>query len=98
MVTTDKSSCNILADLLIAHGVRNVVLSPGSRNAPLVMALSRRRELKCDIVIDERSAAFIALGIGLQSGLPVAIVCTSGTACLTMLRRWLKPSTGAFPS
>lgn len=82
MVTTDKSSCNILADLLIAHGVRNVVLSPGSRNAPLVMALSRRRDLKCDIVIDERSAAFIALGIGLQSGLPVAIVCTSGTALL----------------
>lgn len=82
MLTTDKSSCNILADLLIAHGVRNVVLSPGSRNAPLVMALSRRTELKCDVVIDERSAAFVALGIGVQSGNPVAIVCTSGTALL----------------
>lgn len=82
MVTTDKSSCNILADLLIAHGIRNVVFSPGSRNAPLVMALSRREELKCDVVIDERSAAFIALGMGLQSGAPVAVVCTSGTALL----------------
>ncbi|MCM1137074.1 MAG: 2-succinyl-5-enolpyruvyl-6-hydroxy-3-cyclohexene-1-carboxylic-acid synthase [Muribaculum sp.] len=82
MVTTDKISCNILADLLIAHGVTQVVLSPGSRNTPLVIALTRREELKCHVVIDERSAAFIALGIGIQTGKPVAMVCTSGTALL----------------
>lgn len=82
MDTTDQISCNILADLLIAHGVRNVVLSPGSRNAPMVIALSRRTELNCYTVVDERSAAFIALGMSLQTGVPVAMVCTSGTALL----------------
>lgn len=82
MLTTDKLSCNILADLLVAHGVHNVVLSPGSRNAPLVLALSRREDLRTDVVIDERSAAFIALGMSVQSGEPVAIVCTSGSALL----------------
>lgn len=82
MLSTVHSSCNILADLLIAHGVRNVVLSPGSRNAPVIMALARRDELMCHVVIDERSAAFIALGMCAQSGRPVALVCTSGTALL----------------
>ncbi|MCM1076602.1 MAG: 2-succinyl-5-enolpyruvyl-6-hydroxy-3-cyclohexene-1-carboxylic-acid synthase [Bacteroides sp.] len=82
MLTTDKSSCNILADLLAAHGVRQAVISPGSRNAPLILAISRREELATHIVIDERSAAFIALGMSIQSGNPVALVCTSGTALL----------------
>ncbi len=82
MLTTDKLSCNILADLLAAHGVREVVLSPGSRNAPLVIALNRRSDLRCHVVIDERSAAFIALGMAIQSDAPTAIVCTSGTALL----------------
>ncbi|MDE6370148.1 MAG: 2-succinyl-5-enolpyruvyl-6-hydroxy-3-cyclohexene-1-carboxylic-acid synthase, partial [Duncaniella sp.] len=82
MLSTVHSSCNILADLLIAHGVRNVVMSPGSRNAPIIMALCRREELACHVVIDERSAAFVALGMCTQSGQPVALVCTSGTALL----------------
>lgn len=82
MLTTDKLSCNILADLLVEHGVRRVILSPGSRNAPIIVALSRRRELRTDVVIDERSAAFIALGIAIQSCEPVALVCTSGSALL----------------
>lgn len=82
MLTTDKAACNILADLLVAHGVKDVVLSPGSRNAPLIVALSRRRELRCVTVIDERSAAFTALGLALQSGGAAALVCTSGSALL----------------
>ncbi len=82
MQTTDKLSCNILTDLLRAHGVREVVLSPGSRNTPLIVAMARDSELRCHVVIDERSAAFIALGMSIQSGSPVAIVCTSGTALL----------------
>lgn len=82
MITTDKLSCNILADLLIAHGVKHIVLSPGSRNSPLVMAVARRKELQDHVVIDERSAAFIALGMAVQSLQPVALVCTSGTALL----------------
>ncbi|MDE6417563.1 MAG: 2-succinyl-5-enolpyruvyl-6-hydroxy-3-cyclohexene-1-carboxylic-acid synthase [Duncaniella sp.] len=82
MVTTDKLNCNILADLLIAHGVKLVIASPGSRNAPLLVALSRRPELRMEMVIDERSAAFIALGAAIESGEPVAVCCTSGTALL----------------
>lgn len=82
MISTDKLSCNILADLLIAHGVRHVIVSPGSRNTPLIVALTRRAELESSVVIDERSAGFIALGIGIQTGKPVALVCTSGTALL----------------
>lgn len=82
MESTDKLSCNILADILIAHGVNQIVVSPGSRNTPLIIALSRRKELKCSVVIDERSAGFIALGMGVQGGEPVGLVCTSGTALL----------------
>ncbi len=82
LTTTDKAACNILADLLEANGVKDIVLSPGSRNAPLIVALARREGLRCLTVIDERVAAFTALGLGLQSGGPVALVCTSGTALL----------------
>lgn len=82
MLTTDKLACNILADLFEAHGVRRAVLSPGSRNAPVVVALSRRRSINCLTVVDERVAAFVALGMGVATGEPVALVCTSGTALL----------------
>ncbi len=82
MITTDKLSCNILADLLIAHGIKDVIVSPGSRNSPLIVALARRKELNLHVVIDERSAAFIGLGMAVQSFRPVALVSTSGTALL----------------
>lgn len=57
-------------------------MSPGSRNAPLVVALSRREGLDCLTAIDERTAGFTALGLSLQSGEAVALCCTSGTALL----------------
>lgn len=82
MTVPDKSGCNILVELLRKHGVEHVVLSPGSRNAPLIMAVVRDGSLKSHVVIDERSAAFVALGIAEISGRPVALVCTSGTALL----------------
>lgn len=82
MESTDKLNCNIIADLLVAHNVNHVVASPGSRNAPLLVAISRRKELCQHIVIDERSAAFIALGMAIESRRPVALVCTSGSAVL----------------
>ena len=82
METTDKEVCNILADVVIAHGVRRAVLSPGSRNAPLLVALARREEIDKYVIVDERSAAFVALGMAQQLGEPVMLVCTSGTAVL----------------
>lgn len=77
-----KPSAEIAASLLSQHGIRHVVLSPGSRNAPLMLALQEEPELKLTDVIDERAAGFVALGLARQSRTPVALVCTSGTALL----------------
>jgi len=82
MLDSDKECCTILANLLIAKGVKRIVLSPGSRNAPLIVSFARRKEFEKFVVLDERSAAFMAMGIAQQSGEPVAVVCTSGTALL----------------
>ena len=70
---------------LMRCGVRNVVVSPGSRSTPLAMAafeLSQRfpDRLHVTVDVDERGAAFLALGVGKATGVPAAVVCTSGTA------------------
>ena len=80
--STVQDACNILVDVLVAKGVKNVVLSPGSRSAPLVVAISRCDMLRKYVVVDERAAAFMALGMARESKSPVAIVCTSGSALL----------------
>lgn len=73
----------MLVSLFRRHGIRDVVVSPGSRNAPLLVAFDASDDINVHVVIDERSAAFIALGISLASGMaPVGLVCTSGTAPL----------------
>lgn len=79
---TDKTSCNIIAEVLAAHGIREAVVSPGSRNAPLILAFDDRPEMNLTVVADERSAAFIALGMAQAGRRPVALVCTSGSALL----------------
>lgn len=81
-LTTTQESCNILVDLLLQHGVSHAVVSPGSRNAPIIIALSRCKEIQKHIIVDERCAAFVALGIAQTINKPVAVVCTSGTAAL----------------
>ncbi len=82
MKTVCKRTCLILAELLHAYGVRHVVVSPGTRCAPVVTALHRRGLYVMMSVIDERSAAFVALGMASRMGEPVALVCTSGSAML----------------
>jgi 2-succinyl-5-enolpyruvyl-6-hydroxy-3-cyclohexene-1-carboxylate synthase len=72
---------------LITHGVTDVLLSPGSRNAPLSIALYEAEQvglIDLHVQIDERSAGFFALGISKASGRPVAVVCTSGTAVVNL--------------
>jgi 2-succinyl-5-enolpyruvyl-6-hydroxy-3-cyclohexene-1-carboxylate synthase len=71
-----------IAEICARHGVKDVVLSPGSRSAPLTLAFVRHPDLRTRIFSDERSAAFVALGIALTTGQTVALVCTSGTAGL----------------
>src|SRR5215831_358463 len=69
-------------------GVRDVVLAPGSRSAPLALALHAAEEcgdLRLHVRIDERSAAFLALGLAIGSRRPVAVVTTSGTAVGNLL-------------
>ncbi|HYZ09915.1 MAG TPA: 2-succinyl-5-enolpyruvyl-6-hydroxy-3-cyclohexene-1-carboxylic-acid synthase [Pseudonocardiaceae bacterium] len=77
----------VLVDELVRCGVRDAVLCPGSRNAPLSFALHEadaERRLRLHVRIDERSAAFLALGLALGSGVPVPVVCTSGTAAANL--------------
>ena len=65
-----------------AQGIRQVVLSPGSRCAPLTLAFARHPEMEVRTIADERAAAFIALGLAQQLKEPVVLVCTSGSAAL----------------
>ncbi|MDT0607359.1 2-succinyl-5-enolpyruvyl-6-hydroxy-3-cyclohexene-1-carboxylic-acid synthase [Croceitalea rosinachiae] len=65
-----------------AQGIKHIVISPGSRNAPLTINFTNNHFFKCYSIVDERCAAFFAMGIALQKKEPVAIVCTSGSALL----------------
>lgn len=82
---SDKANINILTTLLIAHGVRNAVVCPGSRNAPITHNLCECHGINCLSVTDERSAGFVALGMALSLNEPVAVCVTSGSALLNTL-------------
>jgi 2-succinyl-5-enolpyruvyl-6-hydroxy-3-cyclohexene-1-carboxylate synthase len=81
-LTTDKKNIQALVESCRIRGIRQVVFSPGSRSAPLVIAFSQVPEIKCMVIPDERVAGFFALGIAQQQRSPVALFCTSGTAVL----------------
>lgn len=80
MLDTGVGSCRELLDVLEGQGVKTLVISPGSRNAPLIIGASVRSKFEKLVIPDERTASFVALGISLVSKLPVALICTSGTA------------------
>ena len=82
-MNSSTSLARVVVRQLIEAGITDAVISPGSRNAPLSLAMYAAAEkdlLKLHIRIDERSAAYFALGLAKASGRPVPIVCTSGTA------------------
>lgn len=74
-----------IAEICSAHGISDAVISPGSRSAPLTVGFARNNKISCHVVIDERSAGYIALGIAQQTQSTVALVCTSGTATLNYM-------------
>ena len=69
-----------LLDSFYKHGVRHAIISPGSRSTPLTLAAVIHPGIQKRVVLDERSAAFLALGIGKSTGMPALLICTSGTA------------------
>jgi len=82
-MNTSTSLARVIVRQIIEAGITDVVISPGSRNAPLSIAFfeaSQENLIKIHVRIDERTAAFFALGIIKSTGRPVPIVCTSGTA------------------
>lgn len=71
-----------VSEICAHHGIENVVICPGSRSAALTLAFVRNKKFRTQVITDERSAAFIALGLAQASGKPSVLICTSGTAAL----------------
>jgi 2-succinyl-5-enolpyruvyl-6-hydroxy-3-cyclohexene-1-carboxylate synthase len=71
-----------IIQICLAKGIKNIIISPGSRNAPLTIGFVSNPEFNCYSIADERCAAFFALGIAQQTMIPAALVCTSGSALL----------------
>lgn len=89
-----------MVDALIGFGVRDAVLSPGSRSAPLAFALAaaeRAGRLRLHVRIDERSAGYLALGLAKAAGLPVPVIATSGTAVANLLPAVVEASYSGVP-
>lgn len=79
-MTPSAAQARVIVDELVRGGVRHAVVAPGSRSAPLALALHARPEMAVHVEIDERSAGFLALGIAKASGTPAVVTCTSGSA------------------
>ena len=81
-LASDKYGVRALVDLCQRKGVTKVVISPGSRSAPLTISFANNPNFECLTIVDERSAAYFALGLARELREPVVLVCTSGTAAL----------------
>ncbi len=82
MKYSSKLLSQTLTQICLVKGVHHIVISPGSRNAPLTIGFVENEKFNCFSIVDERSAAFFALGMSQQLKLPVVLVCTSGSALL----------------
>jgi 2-succinyl-5-enolpyruvyl-6-hydroxy-3-cyclohexene-1-carboxylate synthase len=86
-----------LMDALVAGGVRHACLSPGSRSTPVALALARHPAIELQVHLDERSSAFVALGIAEATGVPPIVACTSGTAAAGFLPAVVEASQARVP-
>lgn len=102
MSTHDLAAANLrwaltLIDGLVAAGVGHAVISPGSRSTPLALACDRHPKIETHVVLDERSAAFFALGLAKAGNSPVAVVGTSGSAPANWFPAVVEANHGAVP-
>ncbi|RLA08382.1 MAG: 2-succinyl-5-enolpyruvyl-6-hydroxy-3-cyclohexene-1-carboxylic-acid synthase [Gammaproteobacteria bacterium] len=74
-----------IVETVVNYGCRYAIISPGSRNAPLIIAAAQHKKIKTISIVDERVAGFVGLGITLQTKKPVILICTSGTATLNYM-------------
>ncbi|PWL39084.1 2-succinyl-5-enolpyruvyl-6-hydroxy-3-cyclohexene-1-carboxylic-acid synthase [Flagellimonas aquimarina] len=82
MMYSNIPSAQTLVLYFKSWGIKNIVISPGSRNAPLTLSFTKNSFFNCFSIVDERCAGFFALGMAQQLQEPVALVCTSGSALL----------------
>lgn len=75
-------TAQLIAELCVQNGIKQVVISPGSRNAPLTITLANHPKIEAYSIVDERCAGFFALGMAQRFNAPVAVLCTSGSALL----------------
>lgn len=75
-------TAQLLSHVIEKYGIRDIVISPGSRNAPLTLQFSENPNFKCYSIVDERVAGFFALGMAQKTRRPVVLLCTSGSALL----------------
>jgi 2-succinyl-5-enolpyruvyl-6-hydroxy-3-cyclohexene-1-carboxylate synthase len=86
-----------LVDEWVRHGVTDASLAPGSRSAPLALALANDERVRLHVHLDERSASFFALGLARATGRPVVVLCTSGTAAANFHPAVLEAHHGRVP-
>lgn len=94
---TSTALARVVVDELIRHGVGRVVLAPGSRSSALAIAVAERDELDLVVHLDERSAAFRALGQSLVTGIPTAVVTTSGSAVANLMPAVVEADQSSVP-
>ncbi len=95
--TTNSLWASVLVETLRRCGVGHVVISPGSRSTPLTLAFAAQTEVNAIPVLDERSAAFFALGLAKQQHRTVALLCTSGTAAANYFPAIVEASESGVP-
>lgn len=79
-VNAGQALATVLVDELVRNGLSHACVAPGSRSTPVAMAFAAHPGIRTHVLLDERSASFCALGIAKATGVPAAILCTSGTA------------------
>lgn len=94
---TNALWCSVAAETLWQAGVRHAIISPGSRSTPLTYALVAHPGVETVPVLDERSAAFFALGIAKRTAVPVVLVCTSGSAAAHYLPALIEAKESGVP-